>query len=282
MEKRLIINADDFGLCEGVNRAVARAHKDGVLTSATIMANMPDAEQAAEMAKELPGLGVGVHLNLTQGRPLTRHAAINTLLDGDGEFACSLTKLAFFMLAGPGNRAAIRAELTAQIQWVIDKGLTPTHLDSHKHFHTLPHVFSIVCQLARRFEIPAIRFEFELRQVSAIPWPLPSPGGKNRARLIRTMASINRLQNRDFFRTNALVGIAHAGKIDVNFFKAVSLYNSATTAEVVTHPGYVDGLEAQKTSLVHQRKIELDALCSDKTRQYFKNASVRLIHYGQL
>jgi predicted glycoside hydrolase/deacetylase ChbG (UPF0249 family) len=282
MEKRLVINADDFGLCEGVNRAVAQAHKDGVLTSTTIMANMGGAEQAAEIAKELGELGVGVHLNLTQGRPLTQDPALKRLLDSEGQFACSVTKLAFFVLAGPGNRAAIRAELAAQIQWVIDKGLAPTHLDSHKHFHTLPHFFSIVCQLARRFGILAIRFEFEPGQVSAIPWPLPSQGGRNRARLIRTMARVNRLQNGDFFKTDALVGIAHAGKIDVNFFKAVSLYNPAATAEVVTHPGYVDGLEAQKTSLVHQRKIELAALCDERTRQYFADAAIKLLHYGQL
>ncbi|MHC4658216.1 MAG: carbohydrate deacetylase, partial [Planctomycetota bacterium] len=254
MDKRVVINADDFGLCEGVNRAVAQAYTDGVLTSATIMANMPAAEEAVRIAKELPALGVGVHLNLTDGRPLSQQAGLQSLLDADGRFSCSPTKLAFFSLAGPKTRNAIRTELAAQIQWVIDNGLNPTHLDSHKHFHAFPVVFSIVCQLARRFEIPAIRFALEPEEVSKMPWPLPDPGGKKAAKRVGIWAKINRIQNRDFLKTSALLGIAHTGRIDVNFFRAVTLYNSAATAEVVTHPGFLDGLDPGKTRLLNQRK----------------------------
>ena len=96
------------------------------------------------------------------------------------------------------------------------------------------------------------------------------------------MAQINRLQNREFLKTDAVLGIAHTGKIDVNFFKAVTLYNPAATAEVMTHPGYAEGLDANKTRLLHQRKVELDALCSERTKEYFKEAGIKLVHYGQL
>ena len=96
------------------------------------------------------------------------------------------------------------------------------------------------------------------------------------------MAMMNRLQNPDFLKTDALLGIAHTGKIDVNFFRAVVLYNSAATAELLTHPGYIDGLDPAKTSLLNQRKAELDALCSEKTSQYFKDAGIKLLHYGNL
>ncbi|HUW18131.1 MAG TPA: ChbG/HpnK family deacetylase [Sedimentisphaerales bacterium] len=282
MHNRIIINADDFGLCDGVNRAVAQAHTDGVLTSTTIMANMPAAAEAVEIAGKLPALGVGVHLNLTDGRPLSQNTGLQPLLGADGEFACSTTKLAFFSLAGPKKRGAIRTELAAQIQWVIDRGIKPTHLDSHKHFHTFPALFSIVCGLARRFEIPAIRFALEPKEVSTVPWPLPGEGGKTRAQRLRTMAFINRLQNRDFLVTDMLLGIAHTGKIDVNFFRAVTLYSSASIAEVMTHPGFTDGLKPEKTRLLGQRKVELEALCSEKTKRYFKDAGIKLVHYGQI
>ena len=106
--------------------------------------------------------------------------------------------------------------------------------------------------------------------------------GRARAQNVRFMSRINRLQNSDFLRNDAFLGIAHTGKIDVNFFKAVTLYNSAATAEVMTHPGYEDGLDPEKTRLLHQRKIELDALCSEKSRQYFEDAGIKLVHYGQL
>ena len=282
MDRRVIINADDFGLCNGVNKAVAQANTDGVLTSATIMANMPAAHKAVKMAKKLPNLGIGVHLNLTEGRPLSKDTSIDWLLDADGQFACSPAKLSLLSLAGHKIREAIRAELAAQIQWVIDNGLKPTHLDSHKHIHTFPQLFSIVCRLAGRFQIPAIRWPFEPKELSRIPWPLTGADGRKRAQKIRIMARINRVQNPDFLKTDVLLGIAHTGKIDVNFFKAVALYNSAATTEVMTHPGFADGLDPGKTRLLHQRKVELEALCSRKTKQYFEDAGVKLVHYGKL
>jgi len=282
MDRRIIINADDFGLCDGVNEAVAQAHSDGILTSATIMVNMPAAEKAVKIAKKLPTLGVGVHLNLNEGQPISKDPGIDRLLDSDGQFAHSPLKLSLLSLAGHKIREAIRTELAAQIQWVIDHGLKPTHLDSHKHIHSFPALFSIVCQSARRFQIPAIRWTFEPKELSRIPWPMTSEEGRIRAIKVRIMAKINRMQNKDFLKNDALLGIAHTGKIDVNFFKAVTLYNSTATVEVMTHPGFIDGLDADKTRLLHQRKVELDALCSEKTRQYFKDAGIKLVHYGQL
>jgi hopanoid biosynthesis associated protein HpnK len=281
MDRRIIINADDFGLCSSVNQAVAQAHTDGVLTSTTIMANMPAAEAAIKLAKQMPGLGVGVHLNLFQGKPLSKDGSINCLLNTDGDFALTPAKLSFLSIVRRKIRNAIRKELAAQIQWVIDNGLKPTHLDSHKHIHSFPAIFPIVCGLARRFEIAAIRFIFEPKQLSAMPWPLPSEGGRKRARTARIMAKINRIQNSDFLKTDCLLGVAHMGKIDVNFFKAVALYNSAATAEIMTHPGLDDDLQNKKSGM-HQRKGELQALCNERTKQYFKDAGIKLVHYGQL
>lgn len=282
MDKRIVINADDFGLCEGVNKAIKQAHTEGVLTSATIMVNMPAAGDAVKIAKKLPALGVGVHLNLTEGPPVSKEPCIDCLVSSDDRFARSPAELSFYSLGWNRFRNAIRAELAAQIQWVLDKGLTPTHLDSHKHFHSFPPIFSIVCDLARRFKIGAVRSTLEPKQICRTPWPLPSEGGKSRAALIRTMAKINRLQNSRFLKTDCLLGVAHTGKIDVSFFKAVALYNPAATTEVMTHPGFADGLDSRQTRLLHQRKVELEALCSERTRQYLKDAGVKLVHYGEL
>ncbi len=282
MDKRIIINADDFGLCDGVNKAVTQAHTEGVLTSATIMANMPAAEEAVKIAKKLPSLGVGVHLNLFEGRPVSKDSCVDCLLDADGRFAFSQVKLSLLSIGRHKIRNAIRTELTAQIQWVIDSGLAPTHLDSHKHIHSFPAVFPIVCELARRFRIAAVRFTLEPKQLSQTPWPLPKEGRRKRAGRLRTMAKINRIQNPHFLKTNAFLGVVHMGKIDVNFFKAVTLYNSAATAEVMTHPGLADGAEGDRTQLLHQQKTELTTLCSERTKQYFKDAQLKLVPYGQL
>ncbi len=115
-----------------------------------------------------------------------------------------------------------------------------------------------------------------------MPWPLTSKEGRKKAGKVRLLAKINRMQNSSFLKTDVLLGIAHMGKIDVNFFKAVTLYNSAATAEVMTHPGLVNGAEPDENKLLHQQKTELTALCSERTRQYFKDAQIKLVHYGQL
>jgi chitin disaccharide deacetylase len=282
MDGQLIINADDFGLCRGVNKGIAEAHATGVLTSATLMANMPAAEEAVEIAHKLSHLGVGVHLNLTEGKPLSQDSNVNQLLDEAGNFAFKAGKLALVSLVSAKVRSAVETELAAQIQWVIERAIMPTHLDSHKHIHSFPLIFKIVCRLAKRFGIPAIRYTYEPGQICRPPWPATDQDGKKRAASLRLMAKINRWQNPTFFKTDALLGVAHTGNINIDFFKAVSLYNTASIAEIMTHPGYTDGLDAGTTRLVKQRQIELEALCSEKTKRYFKEAGIKLVHYGQL
>lgn len=282
MEKRLIINADDFGFSSGVNEGIIKGHTNGVLTSATIMANMPAAEEAVELAKQNPTLGVGVHLNLTDGIPLTRNETIAFLLNEKGNFTLKPAKLAIMLLFSRELRAAAETELAAQIQWVIDRGIKPTHLDSHKHIHAYPLLFPIVCSLAMRFGISAMRYAFEPKYVGFFPWPATDRKSRKRALIVRLMARSNRRRNPSFFKTDALLGVAHTGNINIDFFKSVSLYNTCAVAEVMTHPGYSYDLDRSVTRLVKQREIELEALCSEITKEYFKLAGIKLVHYGQL
>jgi predicted glycoside hydrolase/deacetylase ChbG (UPF0249 family) len=106
--------------------------------------------------------------------------------------------------------------------------------------------------------------------------------GRKRASRVRLMAKINRWQTAVFFKTDALLGVAHTGNINVNFFQAVSLYNSAAIAEVMTHPGFTYDIDATWTRLVKQRQAELEALCSETTKQYLRDASIKLVHYGRI
>jgi predicted glycoside hydrolase/deacetylase ChbG (UPF0249 family) len=281
---KIIINADDFGLSEGINRAVEQAHTDGVLTSATIMPNMPAADQAVDIAKKLPTLGIGVHLNLMEARPLSQDKCVAVLLDDEGAFAFAPGKLALKSLLSKEVRAAIEAELAAQIEWVIDKDIKPTHLDSHKHIHAFPVIFPIVCSLARSFNIDAIRWPFEPKCVCSRPWTFTTAAGRKRASIVRKLALINRRQDPRFFKTGALLGIAHTGKIDRSFWRAVARYGDdlAPVVEVMTHPGYPEGLDEADTRLLRQRKVELDALCNEQTKKFLGDAGMVLVHYGQL
>ena len=277
-----MINADDFGLYGGVNKAVSQAYAEGVLTSATVMANMPGADEAAAIAKETPGIGIGVHLNLTEGGPVSEDAAVKCLVDSQGQFAYSPFSLAMLSMAAPRIRRAIAVELAAQVQWVIDKGISPTHLDSHKHIHCFPSMFAMVCRLAERFGIGAVRFAYEPKALSMMPWPLSSKEGRRKAKLIRAMAGINRRQKASMLKNDVLLGVTHIGGIDANFFKAVTLYNSAATAEIMTHPGLPDGTDGEEARSMKQRRVELEGLCDARTKEYFESAHIELVHYGNL
>jgi hopanoid biosynthesis associated protein HpnK len=282
MTCRLIINADDFGLCEGVNKAVKQAHTNGVLTSATIMVGMSAARAAVELAGEMPELGVGVHLNLTEGAPVSKDKRVEVLLDDNGEFNSSLGKVFVKSILSAAVRDAIEIEWAAQIEWLIDNGIKPTHLDSHKHIHTCPAVWPVAVGLADGFGIDAIRWPYEPAQVSGPGWPDIPEGGRMRARIIRMRAGCNRRQNDTFIKNDVFLGAAHTGKIDIDFWRAVAKTGFEGVVEVMTHPGFIEGLDPARTRLIEQRQVELESLCNEEVRKYLADANIELTHYGKL
>jgi chitin disaccharide deacetylase len=282
MNKRLIINADDFGLSPDINAAVIKAHKEGVVTSATVMANMAGAVEACKMARQNRGLGVGVHLNVTMGKPLSKEKAVRCLLNENGEFAFAPGQLAWMSLYSGKIRHAIQVEMACQIQWVLDRNIKVSHVDSHHHIHCCPMIYPTVCGLAKLFDVEAVRWVYEPQAVSSVPWPLPSEGAKKHAKLLRRAAQINRFQNSKLIKTDGLLGIAHFGNINFNFFKDLSLYNPLATAELMTHPGYSGPASGDYSQFATQRQSELETLCSDKTKEYLAKANIELVHYGQV
>ena len=282
MASKIIINADDFGLCTGINRAVTEAHTNGILTSATLMANMPAAEEAAKIAKELPGLGVGVHLNLLEGKALSNDKKVKVLLNPDGQFKYPVIKLAVKSMLSNKIKEAIRIELAEQVQWLIDNGITPTHLDSHKHFHCFSSIYPIVCQLAKKFSITAIRWPFEPATICSADWPSTTAKDRRRAFIVRTMAKWNQRQSSRFIKTDMFLGLAHTGRIDEKFWAEVGRTQLDGVVEIMTHPGYTDGLNPDQTRLLRQRQTELKWLCSEETKKHLLDAGYKLIHYGHL
>ncbi|HEV2667612.1 MAG TPA: ChbG/HpnK family deacetylase, partial [Blastocatellia bacterium] len=138
--RRLIVNADDFGLTNGVNCAIIEGHTRGLVSSATLMANMPAFDAAVRLAKDHPSLGVGLHFNITQGRPVAGASRVGSLIDDRGEFWGTSTAFLRRMLAGRLKIEEVVIELRAQIEKALNAGLRLTHVDSHKHTHALPQV----------------------------------------------------------------------------------------------------------------------------------------------
>src|SRR5438445_686312 len=150
--KRLIVNADDFGLAESVNRGIIVAHRDGILTSTSLLANGSAFDQAIALSRQFPRISVGVHLNISQGKPVSPAARISRLVNERGELHLSPFRLWMRILTRKIALEEIRTEFRAQILKVFDAGLTPTHLDGHLHVHILPQLSSIVIALTRERE----------------------------------------------------------------------------------------------------------------------------------
>ncbi|SDZ68518.1 PTS system, cellobiose-specific IIA component/hypothetical protein [Evansella caseinilytica] len=142
----LIVNADDFGLSRGVNYGIIEAHKNGIVTSTTLMVNMPDSVHAVNLTKECPSLGVGVHLNLTIGKPI--HSNVPSLINDEGYFH---NKRDFFQKA---NMEDVERELKAQVEQFYSFGLEPTHLDTHHNIHGRQPISSILENISEEHHLP--------------------------------------------------------------------------------------------------------------------------------
>ena len=163
----LIVNADDFGISEGVNNGIVEAHRRGILTSTTAMANMPAFDHAVQLWRETPELGVGVHLNLTSGTSLLPPSQIPDLVRPDGRFH-TLSFMLRQLTLGRLDEGQIEVELRAQVERVISAGIQPTHVDSHHHVHMHPRLQPIVVEVAQRYGIRALRSTFELSPREAV------------------------------------------------------------------------------------------------------------------
>jgi predicted glycoside hydrolase/deacetylase ChbG (UPF0249 family) len=155
---RLILHSDDFGLHTAINDAIGACARAGVLSSASLLANGAAAGEATALAKKLPQLGIGVHLNIVRGRPLSRPDEIPSLVDENGRFFCSMTKLIARSRLGLVQVSHICREYRRQIAWVFDRGIEPSHLDGEKHSHILlPEAAEAVAQIAAEFGIKRVR-----------------------------------------------------------------------------------------------------------------------------
>ncbi|MDX2034875.1 MAG: ChbG/HpnK family deacetylase [Blastocatellia bacterium] len=281
--RRLIVNADDFGIASGVNRAIIEAHARGIVTSATVMVNMPAFAEAAELARSHPSLGVGLHFNLTQGRPIAEPARVAGLLDEQGEFPGTSTAVARRLLLGRATREEVAIELRAQIERAQAHGVRLTHIDSHKHAHALPAVFAVILETIGRYGIDAVRLHRERGSFSLFPLKL----AKQRlvALALTQLGRIDaaRLSRAGVNAPDALVGIARTGCWTVAWLKEAIAGLPDGTSELMCHPGEPDAEPfAVRTRLRESRAIELALLTDPEIASHIANCGVALVNYAAL
>ena len=283
MPTRLIVNADDFGLTRGINRAVLELHQAGALTSATLMANGSAFDDAIAIAQAHPTLGVGCHVVLTDGIPLSSPESIPTLLGPDGKsFRPSLMSFLSAVLRGKVNEDEIAREATAQIQRIQQAGIQLTHLDTHKHTHILPQVSRPILAIAESAGIGAIRSPFEE------PWSLVhSHSGFVRGLQVRLIHPLRKrfqalpqIRAGRILTTDGTIGISATGHLDATTLRNLLNTMPEGVWELVCHPGYNDrDLDAITTRLRSTREIERTALLSVFS---LHPSQPELIHYGEL
>lgn len=261
--KRLIVNADDFGLTSGVNRAISELHRSGHLSSATLMSVALATSEAVAIAKNTPSLGVGCHVVLVDGVPVLPAAQLPTLTEpATGRFRKTLGRFVRDLMLGRIRPEEIEAEAFAQIDHLRSLGITPTHIDTHKHTHMFPAVLQPLLRAAQRAGVKAIRNPFEP------DWSLRATPGAPLLR--RTQVHILNRFRPAFLRsvaqsglhtTNGSIGVLATGILNTETIRSLLANLPDGTWELVTHPGYNDAdLATAGTRLLTSRIIELESL----------------------
>jgi chitin disaccharide deacetylase len=275
--RRLIINADDFGLSEAVNRGIREAHAACTVTSASLLVNTPGFIDAVQAARQMPNLGVGLHLNLTVGPPVSPPDAVPSLCDRrTGKFR-GLSHLVARALARRVVAAEVARECTAQLERLSGTGLRITHLDGHQHAHVLPGVWSAVVPAAREAGVTVVRIPLE--PVAGIAWrPIAAVGQALLAACYRLAARHVPVPPRhaDHFR-----GFALTGRRDF-LQRLLALLDGLEpgVTELMVHPGNPDASLAGWVGYAQGRELELAALTSPAVRERLRRGDIALVHFG--
>lgn len=257
---RLIVNADDFGMTAGINRAVLELHNAGVLTSATLMARAAATEEAIGMAQATPSLGVGCHVVLVDGEPVS---ALPSTLAPAGSFHPTLGAFLRALFTGNMREGDIEIEARAQIQFLQSRGVKLTHIDAHKHTHMFPRVLRPLLRAAKSCGIRAVRNPFEPQ------WSIAATPGapfvrRAEVRLLRFFeASFRRtVAEEGFVTADGAIGVLATGTLDAaTVASLLRRVPGSGTYELVTHPGYNDAdLARVRTRLRQSRNTEREAL----------------------
>jgi len=271
--KRLIVNADDFGMTHGINRGIIEANGKGIVTAASIMVTGWAFDEAVQLARENPNLDIGLHLSLTVGRPASNDPAVHRYLTSHGTFRLGNRDLLIKLILHNILPSVPYREIEAQFKKAIDTRLPITHIDGHESIHLFPGIREIVFQLMERYGIPFMRLSYErigLRRV----WKLR----RWKKALVNLFGLLHQRQirRRGIRTTDYYYGTFDAGYLGKEKLMATISNLREGTSEIMCHPGYRDEsfdricggrylpdqelralMDAEVKNLLHERGIHL-------------------------
>jgi predicted glycoside hydrolase/deacetylase ChbG (UPF0249 family) len=266
----LVVNADDFGFTPDVNEGIVEAHRGGILTATTLMANGAAFEHAVRLGRETPALDVGCHLVLVGGPSLVTGAALPATA---GQLLRAMAR----------RQIRVYDELRAQVQRIVGAGIQPTHLDTHKHTHLAPPVLDAVVRLGEEFGIPWVRrpFDFPLRALSGAVPPIERLTSGALGLLRRHFHRI--LKQHHCRATDHFAGFQITGRFRTGELLALLQILPEGSTELMCHPGRCgEALRHAHTRLKESREAELQALTAVEVRRAVERAGIELVNYRVL
>ena len=279
---RIIINADDFGIHTDVNHAVTEACRHGVLTSTSLLASGPAFDEAVQLARQCPELGIGIHLCLVGSLPpVLSPQEVPSLTGADGLFPESYAAFIKKSCTGQIDYGQVYRELDAQMEKIMSLGLHITHVDSHQHLHVLPPVWAIVQALMKKYELHRLRIPRELcsfKVMTANPVRVMGRDGLT-CLARRAMKDVRRL---NFTTTDYFWGMVDGGHMTKTNLAYIIKKIPFGIHEIMVHPGISTGVLSQHFSWGYHWEDEFHALMSPDIRRLIEQKKTELVHYGAL
>jgi chitin disaccharide deacetylase len=277
--RRLIVNADDLGLHEAVNRGIFRAHRQGVVTSASILAGGEAFFHAVQELKTCPNLGLGVHLCLVDQRPVLDPKLIPSLVDFEGHLPSSYLEFTRRYVTGGIKRTEIQQELQAQVERVLETGLQVTHLDSHQHLHMLSGMDDVVLEIGIRNNILRLRLPTDKLRVGKSSLLRRLQGS-----LLSSMASDARrkFESAGFSVPDHFAGFSCGGDFRLECWRILIPHLPEGSTEVMVHPGEDNRALRAATGWDYHWEEELQALISPEVKEMIAARQATLINFGNL
>jgi chitin disaccharide deacetylase len=283
-DKSVIFTADDFGLADALNGAVVLAHRQGLLSCASLMAAGARTQAALDLARTLPGLCLGAHLTLIQGRAVLPPQAAPHLVNSRGFFPHHPVATGWRYFFQPRLLPQIRRELVAQIEVILKAGLQVWHLNGHLNLHLHPRIFPVVADLAREYGIPAVRLpreDWRTTLALAPDGPLPKIAqGLIFAWLCRRAAKIARAAGLVF--NDHLFGLTNDGRMTEAYLTSLVDRLQPGVTEIYCHPGLSADPELRRWAPGYRRREELAALLSPHLKAKLAAAGVRRTDFREL
>lgn len=281
--KKLIVNADDFGLHSEINKGIIKGHRDGFITSTSLMCSAPAFEEAVALAKECPKLGIGIHLTLVGGvRPLLSVNEIPSLVDSKGLLLPDYIAFSKGYYSGRIKSSDVLKELRAQIEAALASGLRITHVDSHQHTHILPGVSNLVLTLCREYGLSKMRLPKESYSFTGgFKANYGRIIGRNGltffSKLIEKKAFSRGMRFPDYF-----FGMLAGGNLNRSLVGNILKQLPEGVSEIMTHPGLSNYELSKLFSWQYHWEQELDSYLARENLQLLKDKNIELINFGDL